>query len=290
MEDLDFSASTVGNDVVERLSDAEGDCLRDTLDDDSYGRLLVSPLASIRGTPMEAGLLGCLTHDNVIVVGNAIVDTVFGGSTAESRECILAANRENPGPLYQVLGLEREGLDASPDAVAQMAVQFFQCMTARELARWFLNLWEGMIEASPTLGRDFVERLTADELNCANEALGAEDAERLLDESPFQVWRSYPKLEGCFDQVRLAEMFAFFISEQIGGVEASSYDCMVEFTEKDPDFLDFIVDGLDGLSSRDDGELGRLTQNQFVFFNCLEDDEQQRVQNLFFSATARHRE
>ncbi len=84
MEDFVVDASTTGEDLIDRLSDEETVCIEtfgDFIFDIFQGTVLMSG-----GTDPTAAvpLFNCLTHDNIVLLGAALLDAQAGGRTAES--------------------------------------------------------------------------------------------------------------------------------------------------------------------------------------------------------------
>ena len=280
MDTLAFGGDTTGGDVAERLSNAERDCAQEALGSD-YELLEVTPLGSLREIDVETALLGCLTHDNLILVGTAIVDQRFGGWTPETSECVLEVYHSIPSVLYRNFGIEWDGPTPPPEAVTDTTRALYQCMNPVERTRWMLGLWNRMATTASDLSRDYVEMLTPNELACATEAVGEEVSEELLDQSPIQVWRAYPATHDCFSPGTMGNMFARFTANQIGGVADSSLQCMADFTAQRPDFIFAIANGPFSESFQENVDVIQFARDVFAFYGCLDTDERGRLQDAF---------
>lgn len=279
MDTLVFDSDTTGGDVAERLTDAESDCTQAALGDD-YGLLAVTPLGSLREVGVETGLLGCLAHENLLLVATAVIDARFGGRTPETSECVREVYRSTPDALYRNFGLEWEGPSASPEEISNTIQSLYQCMNPRERAIWMLGMWDRMSAATPDRGSDYVELLTADEIACATEAVGEEAAEEVLGQRPVQVWRAYPAVHDCFPPATIGKLFAQFTANRIGGVADSSLQCLEDFTAQRPDFVIAIANGPSG-ESFEDVDVSQFALDVFAFYGCLDTEERGRLQSAF---------
>lgn len=275
-----FDGDTTGGDVTERLTDAERDCAQDALGDD-YGLLTVTPLASLHEIGVETDLLGCLTQENLILVGTAIIDQRLGGRTPETNECVLEVYRSIPSVLYRNFNLKWDGPTPPTEAVTNTTRDLYQCMNPLERTRWMLGMWNRMATTASDLSRDYVELLTPTEFACAGEAVGEEVSEDLLDQSPIQVWRAYPATHDCFSPGTMGNMFARFTANQIGGVADSSLQCMADFTAQRPDFIFAIANGPFSESFQENVDVIQFTRDVFTFYGCLDTEERGRLQDAF---------
>ena len=284
MDTLAFGGDTTGGDVTERLTNDERDCAQEALGGD-YELAAVTPLASLREIGVETALLGCLTHDNLILVGTAILEQRFGGRTPETNECVLEVYRSIPSVLYRNFGLEWDGPAPPPEAVTGTTRALYQCMNPLERTTWMLGMWNRMATTASDLSRDYVEMLTPNELECATEAVGEEASEELLNQSPIQVWRAYPATHDCFSPGTMGNMFARFTANQIGGVADSSLQCMAEFTAQRPEFIFAIANGPFTDSFQENVDATEFARDVFGFYGCLDADERGRLQDAFLTGT-----
>ena len=283
LDTLVFDTDTTGGDVLERLTDDERDCTQTALGDE-YGLLAATPLMSIRDVGVGPGLYGCLAHENLLTFGTAFISLRFGGQTSDTTECIREVYDSTPSVLYRIFGLEWEGGSASPEDFSSTTQNTFQCMTPRERTNWLLGLWNRLAASTADRGRNFVELLTADEIQCASEAVGEEASEEVLGQNPVQVWRSYPAAHDCFSPATKGKLFAHFTANQVGGITDSSLQCLEEFASQRPDFVDAIADGPAAASFEADADVSQFTIEAFAMYGCLTSEERGRLQDIFLQA------
>ena len=277
MDTLIFDADTTGADVVERLTDAERDCIQAALGDD-YGLLAVTPLGAMSEVGVDAGLYDCLTQEHLLSVGIAVIGLRFGGRTPETNECIREVYRLKPKVLYELFDLESEGPSASPDEVSRVAQGMVQCMTSGERTNFIFGMWDRMSTVTTDRGRDFVALLSADEILCANEAIGQEAAEEVLDQNPITVWRSYPAVHDCFSPATKGVLFTQLTANLVGGVVDSSRQCLEDLASQRPDFVTAIANGRSADSFEEDVDVNQFVLDSAAVFSCFTLEERGRLQ------------
>ena len=279
MDTLVIDADTTGGDVLERLTDAERDCIEADLGDD-YRLLAATPLGSVREVGVADGLFGCLDHENLLTVGTAATGLFFGGRTPETTECIREVYRSAPDVFYKIFDLEWDGPSSTPDEVSNTTQGIYQCMNPLERTSWMLYMWDRTAGVTTDTGSDYVELLTADEILCATEAVGEEAAEEVLGQRPVQVWRAYPAVQDCFPPATIGKLFAQFTANRIGGVADSSLQCLEDFTAQRPSFVIAIANG-PSADSFADIDVSQFALDVFAFYGCLSADERGRLQSAF---------
>ena len=282
MDTLIVNAATTGHDVLQRLSDAERECIQTALGDD-YGLLQVAPLAAVREVGVDVGLFGCLTHENVLTVGSAYTGLQYGERTPETSACTREVYRSNPTELYRLLNIEWEGSSSPSEEGSSSAFGLYQCLNPRERIDFVIRIWSQMSTTGTDVGGDYVSLLTADEIQCANEGVGGEEtAIEVMNQNPIEVWRSYPAVHDCFPPATMGRLLAQVTSNQLGGISDSSFQCIVDFSSQRPEFVLAIANGPTA-DSLEDIDPDQFTMDVLIFYGCLSSEEQELIQNTLFS-------
>ena len=99
LEDLFLTDTTLGGEVMSRLSKPETDCVRAALGEAVYAAVLDLPMKRLVGESGAGGagsFLRCLTEDNLLLMGDVLIDSHHGRTDIEARECRVAAAQANP--------------------------------------------------------------------------------------------------------------------------------------------------------------------------------------------------
>ena len=127
--DLEITADTTVGDIMGVLSQDEVSCLRDAIGPAVFDTIQDIPISIAPPGTMEALPFECLTPENAIAIGIAMMSAEAGGLSAETRGCISALAMENPG----VLGIGEPPED--PAALLGTAIQMQFCLTNQEASR-----------------------------------------------------------------------------------------------------------------------------------------------------------
>ena len=97
LEDLFITDTTTGREVMERISQSERDCLHAAIGEQLYGAMLALPMKRLVGEVGTSGagsFLGCLTDDNVVLMGLVLIDSHHGRTDPEARAVLGRRARE----------------------------------------------------------------------------------------------------------------------------------------------------------------------------------------------------
>ena len=280
MDTLIVNAATTGHDVLQRLSGAEKDCIQAALGDD-YGLLQVTPLAAVREVGVDVGLFDCLDDENLLTVGAAYTGLQFGERTPESNECVREVYRSDREALYGFLNIEWKGPSSSPEEGSSTAQSMYLCLNPRERTNWMIGIWGRALDQGTDLGGNYISLLSANEIQCANEAVGEENIEEVMGQNPVQVWRSYPTVHDCFPPATMGKLLAQLTSNQLGGISDSSYQCITDFAAGHPDFVIAIANGPEA-ASFEDIDPDQFAIDVFTFYGCLSPEDQELIQSTLF--------
>ena len=118
LESLTLTAETTGNDVMDRVSEAEGECLRTEIGGAAYEAFLGGERRTAYGEVGDLdSLFACLTPDNFVVFGIAST-AARAGVTDDTHACLTDLGREHPDAVVTLLGIE-----TPPEAVAALIVE-----------------------------------------------------------------------------------------------------------------------------------------------------------------------
>ncbi len=279
MRDFVIGAATTGSDLIERLSDEEAACIKSLVGDAAWELMLGVPLMSA-GTDTGAAqpLLACLTGDNVVLLGTALIDAQAGGRAAETRQCIIELGLEHPEVLYVRLGWEWPG-GTAPHEIHAYLTDYYRCMAPEEKVAFAVQLSAGLAAANPVTGRDFVESLAEDEVACLREFIGEERWEPFLNVQLVPGGRGNrgALLEACFGEAGTGRLFAHVFAARLGGFSEPTFECVLDFTQDYPRAV--------ALFSGDAAAVRALSAEEFVtvasdvqwLFDCLNGREHARL-------------
>ena len=288
LEGFVIDATATGQDLIDRLSSDEVACIEAAVGDAIYGILLGTPLAlSIANVADAAPLFACLTEDNVVLLGAAVIDAQAGGRTEETRQCILDLAREHPELVYVRLGLEWPGGTAShPEEVHLFFKDYYVCMTPAEQVDFAIRLWAGLSVANPVSGRDLVETLNEEEAACFRTFVGDERWDLFLGSQIAGAGRANRSalLEACFPGNATARLFVHVSSARLGGLSESTHECLEGFVIGRPDFVGLIVGGAAEAEALDAEDFVAIARDAADFFRCLNPEELRVLQGIYPAA------
>ncbi len=186
LEDLILTPDVTGQDLIDRVSEAEAACIRAAVGDFAYQVLLgismMEAMASASGST-AAPLFNCLTPDNVVLLGAGIIDLEAGGRSPEARACLQAVLREHPEYLYVRMQVEPpEGAIVAREVTHSVAAAAFACLSAEEQVSLSLRIWNTPNPARSVPGRELITQLEGSGADaCLRESLSAEKYEAFLE-------------------------------------------------------------------------------------------------------------
>ena len=189
LEDFVITPATTGQDLLDRLSEAEISCIRESMGEGVYQIIRGTPLLLAGSNAASAApLFNCLTVESVVLLGVAFNDVQAGGWTAETRRCIVEVGKEHPEAIYVRLGLEWQGPETSnPAETLEQNLRIYECMTDQEKMDLTLNLWRGVDQNASATGADMIALLSESEAACVREGLSEEQLAAVLDASPLEA-------------------------------------------------------------------------------------------------------
>ncbi len=279
MEGFFMTQATTGKDLFDRLSQEENDCLKTQFGEQIYGFMLNTPLLMQGGDPSSAGpLFGCLTTDNAVMFGVAILDAQSGGWSPETRACIVEIGLEHPDAVFIRMGMT---VGTGPDAPAETMdfnVQIHECKNDDEKKAFTLALWIGIDSISAGTGQDIYDLLSEEEAQCVSDGLSDKEFAAMMAATPLEAVQVGTSVSQCIDPETNLKIFANGIQWGIGGVREETLTCLQEFGRQNPAFVALLASGIDGIRAMPADEFLRVSAAGNEQYACMTDEEQLRIQ------------
>ena len=276
--------STTGGDLIDRISEQEATCIEEVVGDAAYRAMLGIPLLTTSGDPRGAAtLFGCLSTENAVLLGVALLDAAAGGRSEGTRMCIADFALERPELIYDRLGLEWPGEGASHGTGPRTTVilGFYNCMTGSERADVLINLYTTLDAASPLSGKDLVALLPEAEATCVRDALSEEEYGALVGATPLRAAGLGVTATDCLTLDSVAAFFVIATEGVLGDISDASVECIGDFVlnrhRQLPIFAAYLNDRSLPFSSAD---LMEVAEGGFELFDCLNEDELVRIDAL----------
>ncbi len=276
LADLFLTDATLGGEVMSRLSEAERDCARAALGEDVYAAVLNLPMTRLvreSGAGGAGSFLSCLTEDNVLLMGEVLIDSHHGRTDVEARECRIAVARANPDVTrirFELLRSEMGALDA--EALLASAKEQFDCLNPLDQANLLVRLTTTLDEEDTFTGQDIVEMLSEGEVSCIREEVGDALFAGFLSSTVTGAFAASASLLDCFSLESKTAIFAAFTSSRVDGLREEAAACMANLVADSPNILALGFGTLD-VDQMDENELARLGDEAAKFFDCLNSEE-----------------
>ncbi len=283
LEDLFITDTTTGRDVMERLSDAERDCLRDAIGEQLYGAMLGLPMKRLVGEVGSSGagsFLGCLTSDNVVLMGLVLVDSYHGRNDPEARACSIAGARANPDVIrvrFELLRPAFEEIDT--DALFASAKAIFDCLNVADQVGVLVGLTTRLDQDDTFTGQDIVGMLPEEEVSCIRDGVGDALFESFLGSTVTEAFAPAASLLDCLSLESKTGLFAAFTSSRVDGLREEAGVCMATLVADSPHILALGFGALD-VDELEESELALLGNEAARLFDCLNAEEVYQVLTL----------
>ena len=275
--------STTGGDLIDHISEQEAACIKEVVGDAGYQAMLDIPLLAANGDSWGlAPLFDCLSTENAVLLGVALLDAAAGGRSEETRMCIADFALERPELIYERLGLQWSGEGASHATGPRTVILgFYNCMTGRERADVLINLYTALDAASPLSGKNLVALLPEPEATCVRDALSEEEYGALVNATPLRAAGLGVIATDCLTLDSVAAFFVIATEGVLGNISDASVECIGDFVlnrhRQLPVFAAYLNDRSLPFSSAD---LMEVAEGGFELFDCLNEDELVRVDRL----------
>ena len=279
MEDFAITASTTGKDLMDRLSEEEGACIRTTLGDLLFQILVRTPLLQAgTNTADAAPVFGCLTTDNVVHFAVAFIDAQAGGWTAETRMCVVEVGGRYPEAVLVNLGVEAARDDTAAETQAY-TLALYECLADGEKEDFLIRL-QATLDRSTSAERDIIAVLPGPEDSCVRESLSEGQFAELLDATVHEAFAATDALSGCLSDETYVQIFVAITESLAGGLGDGSRGCLEAFGRDHPDYVGLIRAGTYGTTAMTAAEFRRIVEGGLGMFECLSDGELRRIQGL----------
>ena len=287
LEDLFITDATRGSDLMDRLSTAERDCIRAAIGEEVYSAVLNLPMTTLIRETAATGagsFLGCLTDDNVVLMGLVFIDANAQRVDPEARACRIAIAREHPETIrirYALLRPDLNTLDA--EAVFAATKESFDCLKVADQVEVMVRLANRLDQEDTFSGQDVVDLLSEDEATCIREELGEEQYAGFLSATITEAFAPSASLLECISPESQTRLFATFSASRVEGLRAEAVTCMSGIVADSPNLLAIGFGTLD-VDALGESELAELGDQAAELFGCL--NEQEVLQVLTLPAVA----
>ncbi len=284
LEDLFLTDATTGSQLMAHISEAERDCLREAIGEELYGAMLDVPIRRLVAEVRSSGagsFLGCLTDDNVVLMGLVLVDSHHGRTDPEARECSIAVARENPEVIRVRFELLRPALeDTDTEALFNSSKELFDCLDVTEQVNVLVRLTTRLDQDDTFTGEDVVAMLPEEEVSCIRDRVGEELFDAFLGATVTEAFApAAASLLDCLALESKTALFAAFTSSRVEGLREEAVVCMATLVADSPHILAL------GFGALETGELGeselaQLGDEAAKLFDCLNSEEIYQVLTL----------
>ncbi|MDE0709035.1 MAG: hypothetical protein OXH89_01230 [bacterium] len=283
LEDLFITDTTTGREVMGRISQTERDCLLAAIREQLYGAMLELPMKRLVGEVGTSGagsFLGCLTDDNVVLMGLVLIDSHHGRTDPEARECSVDAARENPEVIRVRFELLRPAFEATDaDALFDSSKEIFDCLKVADQVDVLVRLTTRLDQEDTFTGQDIVAMLPEEEASCIRERVGEALFAVFLGATVTEAFAPAASLLDCLTLASKTALFAAFSSSRVDGLREEAGVCMATLVADSPHILALGFGALD-VDELEESELARLGNEAARLFDCLNAEEVYQVLTL----------
>ena len=266
------------------ISEAERDCIRAAIGEELYGAMLDIPIRRLVAEVRSAGagsFLGCLTDDNVVLLGLVLVDSHHGRNDPEARECSIAVVRANPEVIrirFELLRAPLEEIDT--DALFASAKELFDCVSVTEQVNVLVRLTTRLDQDDTFTGQDVVAMLPEEEVSCLRDRVGEDLFEAFLGATVTEAFGAAAvSLLDCLALESKTALFAAFTASRVEGLREEAVVCMATLVADSPHILALGFGALD-TDELEESELAQLGDEAAKLFDCLNAEEVYQVLTL----------
>lgn len=277
LEDLAMTGTTTGQDVMDRVSEAEAVCASAAFGAGYEAFLGAEVVSAYRDATALAPLSGCLTGENFVAFGMAYT-VARSGLAADAHACLLALGREHPDAVVTILDIE------APEAVAALAaaphnyvVELYNCLSTEERVEFTVHMWnEFGTTAVPA--SEMMAAFTEDEITCFTDTFGItrDQLEAML--ASRQPGETSPEATPCITEDTYTRIIVALLLFHLGGVSEESAACVATFATEHPHFLDLARVGTFDPEAMDQSRFEEIAADGLLLFDCLTDDELKAMQ------------
>ena len=283
LEDLFIADATTGREVMARISQQERDCLRAAIGEQLYRAMLDLPMRRLVGEVGSSGagsFLGCLTEDNVVLLGLVLIDSHHGRVDPPARACSITAARENPEVIRVRFELLRPAFEeVDTDALFASSKELFDCLGVADQVDVLVRLTTRLDQDDTFTGEDIVGMLSDGEAACIRGRVGDELFDAFLGATVTEAFGPAASLLDCLTLESKTALFAAFSASRVDGLRAEAGVCMATLVADSPHILALGFGALD-VDELEESELARLGNEAAGLFDCLNAEEVYQVLTL----------
>lgn len=248
---FEVSADTLGRSIVERLTDAETECIREQLGDQAFEDLLDSPV--VGGVAGDATIpYECLGRETGAALAVAVISAQAGGMRTESEDCLrrlflsgesgafdfFATQQNNDADsivfvlnfLLCLTDEEAEALAEQPGGFEAFRPSALRCATEHVSVEELAGLFETADGAPPAISPELIQVLAGCGFSDAPDDAPPEDTLTLEQlRAVAQVNPSIQPLVDCLEERSTPEAIAEFFAGQALVPPAGVIGCMADY-------------------------------------------------------------
>ena len=234
----------------------------------------------------SAPMAACLTEDNFVLYSTALIAANAGAVSEESRGCLTDLGRSDPAFAYATLGVaERSPVPFDPEQLLPFARDFYDCFTTSETVQLTLQILDQVSATAPITGRDFLNAMGDDVINCYLDALGLDrDQFEVIVETTFAAGTaSTAQAPDCLTKETLAKILVTITASLVGGLSSESADCVRAFGMEHPEYMELMAIGDFDAASTTEEQFVELAAQGLDVFECLTTSEFLPIQSLIIA-------
>ncbi len=282
LEDFVLTPATTGQDLINRISQEEADCIKGAIGEAFFGLMMQAPLLQAGADPAAAApVFGCLTVDNILLFGIAMFEVQSGGWEPDTRACMIEVAREHPDVVLGALGMVAEST-ASDDH--PYLVELYTCMTPEEKVAYLIG-FQSTVDAASSAERDIINVIPESEAACIRESTTDEEYEMILSTTVHQAFELSDALATCITpEEGYVQIFLSITRATVGELSDESTDCLTEFGRAHPLYVGLVNPATHDPATMATSELVEIAADGLRMYNCVSDDELRRMQEFGVSA------
>lgn len=286
LKDFVLTETTTGKDLLDRLSEAERDCIREAFGEFIYAAMQGLPLLAAGSEPSQAApLFACLETESVVRAGVAFLAVPLGGWDAETRECAVQVGLRNPEAILSSFGLPSREDPAAAAAANPYIVELYGCLPAEDQVDYLLLL-VAAIDALSSAERDLIGAIPAADVACIRDALSAGEYARLLAGTVGEAFDVSEAVAGCMSDEAYVRAFMSITDATMGGLTDDSRACLEAFARDHPRYT-ALMDANSYELPADRARLAEVATDGIKTWLCLTPDEIERSQAIAIEAMSR---
>ena len=285
LRDFELTQTTTGKDLLDRLSEAERECIKEAFGEFIYAAMQGLPLLAAGSEPSQAApLFACLETESVVRAGVAFLAVPFGGWDAETRECAVQVGLRNPEAILSSFGLPSGDPDGAA-AANPYIVELYGCLPAQDQVDYLLAL-VAAIDALSSAERDLIRAIPAADVACIRDALNAGEYAQLLAGTVGEAFEVSDAVSECMSGEAYVRAYISITEATAGELSDSSLACLEEFARDHPRYT-ALMDAGSYDPATDQDELAEVATDGIKTWLCLTPLEIQRSQAIAIGAMSR---